>query len=589
MNNNHRNQSPCLAFKLLSSLLAVLAIASPAFAAAPTREQNDLALRLQQDRTRLQATDVRLREARAAFMDVPAAKASLTLALAKMAFDTVSLDMAMNAKPDEATGWLDKGEHYLAEATMSLVPSRGAEVRAMLIDAGSLPKTDDLVVKLVDKLADAHFNMLVPEVYRRGYTIYPSTFTERDPEFGAGPDVLKTLIRQAHLRGLEVQPWIWTFRARSPGFGNPILGRLPALGAHTDGKETRFLAAASPEAREFVYGLVDELAARYDIDGLMLDYIRFDEEIPEDDISKTRFSLDYKARHGALPPFPFPPHTALAVEWQLWREQQVNTSVQEIARELHARNPRFPIGAAIFRGETYARLNKMQHWRHWANNRWIDWPSPMLYTAQNEELAKWLDWETDHHTRDNLIYPILGVHRMATRGDLVDQIQELHAENIPGFMVFALAHFDLTLLDELRDGPFRDRATLPHRNLVRATRKVLAQSAHYLTRVFTEGDFEAAATARMLYGEVIAIAGQLPLNELPYYQNAALVARIKSVQELGDFAPWPEAARKEFRHELDYAISLARANQFQLEHTRFSPTSLPPIQVHDEPARGKGE
>lgn len=570
-------------------LAAVVGLTPPADAAAPSKDQAILYQRLQRDRSLLQRAEVRMQEAKAAFLDIPLSRAGISLSLAKMALDTVNLDLVMHAKPEEARLWLSRGEQYLDEATMSLVPSRGTEVRAMLIDGGSLPKTNAAVVKLVDRLADAHFNMLVPEVYRRGYTIYPSVNTERDPEFKGAPDVLKTLIREAHVRGMEVQPWIWTFRAKSPGFGNPVLGRLPALGARTDGKETRFLSAASPQAREFVYGIVGELADHYDIDGILLDYIRYDEEIPEDDISRTRFALEYRARHGVFPPNPIPPHTALFVEWQLWREQQVHTAVQEISRELRARKPHFSVGTAIFRGEAYARLVKMQHWRHWVNNRWVDWPAPMLYTGKTEELQRWLDSETDHHTRTNLIYPILGVHRMDDRGDLVDQIEELNAENVPGLMIFALAHFDMTMLDDLRDGPFRDAATLPHRNLIRATRKVLAQTQHYLRRVFTQGDFETAATARMLHQELTSVALQLPLDELPYWQNDTLVERLRGIQQLAALAPWPDAGRKEFDHQLDYAIALVRANQFQLEHTRYVPTSLPPITIQEEPHRGKGE
>ncbi|MDB5096702.1 MAG: hypothetical protein JWM80_1123 [Cyanobacteria bacterium RYN_339] len=576
--------------RLVTALTLLAAFApAPAFAAGPTKEQNEATQRLQQDRQALRKADARLQEARAALLDVPTSRASVSLSLAKMAFDTANLSIVMNAKPEDVLSWLRKGERYVMEASMSLIPSRGAEVRAMLIDAGSLPKTEVELIKLLDKLAAAHFNVLVPEVYRRGYTIYPSAFTDRDPDFKDAPDILKILVREAHVRGMEVQPWVWTFRARSPGFGNPLLGRLPGLGASTDGKETRFLSAANPLAREYVFGLLDELAEHYDIDGLLLDYIRYDEEIPEDDTSKTRFALEYRARHGVMPTFPVPPHSQLAVEWQLWREQQVNTAVQELSRMLRAKHPRFPIGAAIFRGEGYARLAKMQHWRHWSNNQWVDWAAPMLYTPKNEDLVKWLDWETDHHTRTNLIYPILGVHRMDERSDLVDEIVELHAKNVPGFMIFALAHFDMTLLDDLKAGPFREAAAVPHRNLIRATRRVLVQANHYLTRVFTEGDFEAAATARMLHKELVAISVQLPLHELPYWQNQPLIERIQGVQALADAAPWPDAVRKEFKHRLDYAITLVQANAFQLDHTRFVPSSLPPIQIQDAPKNGQGD
>jgi uncharacterized lipoprotein YddW (UPF0748 family) len=499
------------------------------------------------------------------------------------------MGLLMNGKPEEVKGWLEKGERYVMQASMSLIPSRGAEVRAMLIDAGSLPKTEPELIKLLDKLAAAHFNVLVPEVYRRGYTIYPSSFTERDPEFANAPDLLKILVREAHVRGMEVQPWVWTFRAKSPGFGNPLLGRLPALGASSEGKETRFLSAANPLAREYVYGLLDDMVERYDIDGLLLDYIRYDEEIPEDDTSKTRFALEYRARHGVLPSFPIAPRTQLFVEWQLWREQQVNTAVQELSRLLRARHPGFHLGCAIFRGEGYARLAKMQHWRHWSNNNWVDWAAPMLYTPQNADLIKWLDWETDHHSRTNLIYPILGVHRMDQRSDLIDQIVELHKQNVPGFMVFALAHFDMSLLDDLKAGPFREAAAVPHRNLIRATRRVLVQASHYLTRVFTEGDFEAAASARMLHKEVVAVSVQLPLHELPYWQNQPLVERLEGIQALADAAVLPEAVRREFKHRIDYAITLVKANAFTLDHTRYVPSSLPPIQVQDAPKNGQGD
>jgi uncharacterized lipoprotein YddW (UPF0748 family) len=573
----------------LRSLIAALTLASLTVPSPALAADAGYQARLQQDRKALQQADTRLVEARAALLDVPTSRASVSLSMAKLAFDTANMGLVMNSKPEEVKAWLEKGEKYVMEASMSLIPSRGAEVRAMLIDAGSLPKTEAEVVKLVDKLADAHFNVLVPEVYRRGYTIYPSSFTERDPEFKDAPDLLKVLVREAHVRGLEVQPWVWTFRAKSPTFGNPVLGRLPALGASTEGKETRFLSAANPQAREYVYGLLDELAERYDIDGVLLDYIRYDEEIPEDDTSKTRFALEYKARHGSLPAFPIPPKTQLFVEWQLWREQQVNTAVQEISRMLRARHPGFHVGCAIFRGEGYARLVKMQHWRHWSNNNWVDWAAPMLYTGQNEDLVKWLDWETDRHTRSNLIYPILGVHRMDQRSDLVDQIVEMHRQNVPGFMVFALAHFDMSLLEDLKAGPFRQAAAIPHRNLVRATRRVLVETSRYLRRVFAEGDFEAAASARMLYKEVVAVSVQLPLHELPYWQNQPLVERLEGIQQLADAATMPEAVRKEFKHRLDYAITLVKANAFALDHTRYVPSSLPPIQVQDAPKNGNGD
>jgi uncharacterized lipoprotein YddW (UPF0748 family) len=499
-----------------------------------------------------------------------------------MAFDTANLLVIMNNNPAEAKAWLERGNRYLHEAGMSLLPSRGAEVRGMLLDAGSIPKTEAGVVALVEKLEAAHFNVLLPEVYRRGYTIFESKSTDRDPEFKGAPDVFKILVREAHKRGMEVHPWIWTFRAKSPGFGDPVLSRLPALASRTPNKEARFLSAASPQAREFIYRLVEDMADRYAIDGLLLDYIRYDEEIPEDDVSKTQFALEYQARHGKLPPVVIPPNSALMVEWQLWREHQVNQAVQEISRMLKARHPRFPIGVAVFRGEAYSRLVKMQHWRHWSNNRWVDWAAPMLYTASTTDLSRWLDWETDKHSRQNLLYPILGVHRFASTDNLVEQLGRLNEENQPGVMIFAMSHVDPRLFDDLREGPFREPATLPHRNLVRAARKTLAETSRYLTRVFSQADFDTAASAWMLHAEVTKVANSLPMTETPYWQNASLIERLDGLKKLSDAAPLPGPVRREFQHRIDYTVSLVRHNQFQVEGTRYVPTSLPPIKIEDE-------
>lgn len=576
-----------LAAALLAGMLAfpTVCVGVPqALAAEPAQQagNQDLLKAIQQGRIGLDRVESRLNDAKAAYLDVPISRATVSLSMAKMAYDTANLMVITNSNLAEAKNWVAKGDVYLREAGLSLLPSRGAETRGILIDAGSLPRTEKGVIELLDKLQAAHFNLIVPEVFRRGYTIYDSRFTDRDPDFKGAPDVLGIAIREAHKRGMEVQPWIWTFRVKSPGFGNPVLDRLPALASRTDGKESRFLSAASPQAREYIYGLIKELDDRYDIDGLLMDYIRYDEEIPEDEVSRTQYSMEYQARYGKLPTWPIPKNTAQFVEWQLWREQQVNTAVQEISRMLKSRHPHFPVGVAVFRGEAYARLVKMQHWRHWSNNRWVDWAAPMLYTAKTEDLKTWLDWETDKHTRSNMLYPILGVHRFTSPDNLVEEMGTLNEENEPGVMIFALAHFDLKLLDDLRMGPFREPATLPHRNLVRATRKTIAQAQFYLTRVFSQGDFETAATAKMLHTELGAVAQSLPLGEAPYWQSSALVTRLQSIKELAELAPFPVPVRKEFEHRVDYAIALATFNQYQLNGTRFVPSSLPPIPVKGE-------
>lgn len=558
----------------------LLLVAAPCWRPLPAQAAPDsqaLFQALQRERQALARAEARLAEARRIHLDVPRNRAELSVSLAKMALDSANLLLLTNGSVEEAKAWLGKGAAYTHQAHLHLTTSRGAEARGMLIDASSIPKTEAGVVQLVAKLADAHFNLLIPEVYRRGYTVYGSRFTQRDPEFQNAPDLLRVMLREAHARGMEVHPWLWTFRARSPGYGNPLLARLPALAARQEGKETRFFSAASPQAREYLFGLIGELTDRYDVDGLLLDYIRYDEEIPEDEISRTRFALEYKARTGQLPPSPIPPRSPLAVQWQLWREQQVHLAVQEISRQLRARRPHFPIGVANFRGESYARLVKMQHWRHWANNRWIDWAAPMLYTSKPEDLERWVGWETDGGRRDNLLYPILGVHRFARFENLFEQIELLRRLHQPGLSIFAMAHFAQDRLGELRLGPFREPAVLPHRHLLRGAKRLLQQAARYMDRVHDEADLEVAASARTMTLELEQAMAAIPPAEAPPQAGDQVVARTQALKALAQALHLPAGVRQELAQRLDDAAALARAHRFQSAPVRLVPTSLPPM------------
>jgi uncharacterized lipoprotein YddW (UPF0748 family) len=570
---------------ILAALFACPLLAPAPAVASPLGDRTLLLKRLSQDHGALLALQGRFDAAKLAYVDAPLDSASVSLSLAKMSLDTAQLLVSDPLPSTTASHWLDKAEAYLKEGGLRLLPSRNVEARGMLMDASAIPKTEAGIVELVKKLQGANFNLLLPEINRRGYTLDKSRLTAQDPEFVHGPDVLSLLIREAHKRGMEVQPWLWTFRVRSLGYGNPVLSRHPELASSENGKDSRFLSPAEPAARAYVYKLVKEIKRRYPVDGLLLDYIRYDERIPEDDISKALFSDAYAQRYGKLPPATIPPHTEMAVQWQLWRESQVSQTVEDLAHQLHSHQDDFPISAAVFRSEKIARLDKMQNWRHWSNNHWISWASPMLYTDTPSDLKTWLDWETDKHQRTNLLYPILGAQRFKSPDDIIPELNYLNTANVAGALVFSLGHFDLSCLDDLAEGPYRQPASLPNRSLIHATRKALMGTCSYLATVFERSDFETAATSRVLRDQILDLARTLPLDELPYRENYALIERLKGIQALANDLPCPTALRLELAHQLDYAVSLVAANQFDLNRGHFVPSTLPPIEVSRMPRR----
>jgi uncharacterized lipoprotein YddW (UPF0748 family) len=550
---------------------------------------------LRRDLTELEGD---LATAQARRLEVPSAKIAADLATARMALDTATLMTEMRDDPARAEGWLVQAREAMLAARLRMLPSRAVEARGMFLDAGALPKSPEGIRTLLASLSKAGFNVIYPEVFRRGYTLYPSRLTEQDPEFRKSPDLLKTLVSEAHALGMEVHPWIWTLRVRSPGFGNPVLDRLPGLASrHAADAEPRFLSAAEPRARQWVGLLVDEMFARYGFDGLMLDYVRYDETIPEDESSRTYFALDYFTKYGQYPPSPIPPNSPAAAEWQGWREEQVNLLVKDLSERLKRKNPRLTVSASTFRGESFARLTKMQHWRHWSNNRWVNVVTSMLYTSKADELATWLSWETDGYKRPNLLYPILGPHRMTDASwETMAQIRMLQQKNQPGVIFFAMSHMRPGLLSALAEGPFRRKAMIPHRNPALAAKRVLQEiDGSYLKNLSATGTYELSASARALSQEVQALSSMIPAAGgspasnggstayVPFMANAPVISRMEEFKTLTAALvarkQLSTAIAQELNERMAYAQGLMRANAHEVAVRGFIPSTRPPIEV----------
>jgi uncharacterized lipoprotein YddW (UPF0748 family) len=467
----------------LGAVLPLVALAqSPTpFFAAPQPNGSDgaqLTSDMVQLGAQLKAVNQLLLQAQAARRDAPLGTAATDLIIAGMAMNTAGMQLDQGNVKTAARD-LRVAHERLRSAQLLLMPSRVSEARGLYMDAGSLPKTKAGIISLLDQLQAANFNLLVPEVFRRGYALWPTNLTDPDPEFaGVGFDVLGFLIDEAHRRGMEVQPWFWVFRVRSPGYGNPVLEKLPAITASKAGfPEPRFISPASPEGRAFAAAIINDMVKKYSVDGVVLDYIRYDETLGDDDISVTKFKLQYFARHGHYPN-DLAPGSPIFAEWQLWREEQVHQLVKQIAKDL-----KVPVTCAVFRGANATRLAKMQDWHHWADNRWVQIVSHMLYTPDVRDLDTWLTWETDHGKRKDLLYPILGPLRFKSRDDIWPQLDLLRQRQIPGATYFALAHFDRATLPDLLAGPYRLPAYLPHRGLHRAAKREVDAIADWLDRI----------------------------------------------------------------------------------------------------------
>ena len=160
------------------------------------------------------------------------------------------------------------------------------------------------LIDILDRLQRANINTVLLQTRVRGSVIYPSDIEPWDDcltgRFNQNPgyDPLAFAIEECHKRGMELHAWIVTIplgtatKQRRLG-SKSITQTHPQLCKTIRGEV--FMKPSEPGTAEYVASLCQEIAKRYDVDGISLDYIRYPEkEYRFDD------SGEYKKFKGSL-------------------------------------------------------------------------------------------------------------------------------------------------------------------------------------------------------------------------------------------------------------------------------------------------
>ena len=192
----------------------------------------------------------------------------------------------------------------------------------------------------MDRSCQAGFNTVLFQVRGEGTVYYPSRYEPWAAEYGNTPpafDPLAVACREAHRRGMALHAWVnvmpaWRgarpptdsrqlYNAHPDWFWYDQRGRRQPLGDFYIS-----LNPCLPEVRQYLVGLMREIATRYPVDGLHLDYIRF----PMDHVAKgTDYPHDkrtlaiYRSATGRRPQDD-------RNAWSRWRTDQVTQLVREI-------------------------------------------------------------------------------------------------------------------------------------------------------------------------------------------------------------------------------------------------------------------
>jgi uncharacterized lipoprotein YddW (UPF0748 family) len=311
--------------------------------------------------------------------------------------------------------------------------SASPETRALWVLRTSLTSPEQITA-LVRNASSAGFNTLIVQVRGRGDAYFDSAREPRADQVPPGFDPLGFTLTRGHHAGLRVHAWVnvnlVASAVRLPINGSHV-ARLhpdwlmvprdlaPILAAHspTDPRylqrlaewtraherrvEGLYTSPIAPGAAREIEAVVTDLAARYPLQGIHLDYIRypgpdfdyspaalraFRETIVAELSERDRFELD---RRRAREPLIYA--DTFAARWSAYRRDRLTDLVVRLRAAVKTHRPEAILSAAVVPDADIAAADKFQDWRDWTRRGLLDVICPMAYTSDTRLFAAQVD------------------------------------------------------------------------------------------------------------------------------------------------------------------------------------------------------
>lgn len=381
---------------------------------------------------------------------------------------------------EDSQKYASKAIEHADFAMSAVIPYDPNELKGTWIRPVFYTQTD--IEKALDAISDAGINNIFIETYYHGKTIFPSQtmakygFIKQNEEF-AGFDPLRIWITQAHKRGIKVHIWFESFYVgnKSPE-SNPeyILAKKPewancqkknlntgTIGYSVSEHNGYFIDPANPEVQDFLYGLVSEIIERYKPDGINLDYIRYPQSIAPGnqayEMSNWGYTpyarQEFQTMYG-VDPVDVKPTDTLWYYWKFYRCNKVTNFVRRISQLCRANN--IMITAVIFPNRAMAIDTKMQDWKNWSMNNFIDGFTPLFLTCDDKTAMSLMDEILRNKSSSTKLYAGLFVTFMnGSTSDLIKQIHAARKYCLNGLIIFDYAHLNKNYVATLTESVFK--------------------------------------------------------------------------------------------------------------------------------------
>jgi uncharacterized lipoprotein YddW (UPF0748 family) len=351
--------------------------------------------------------------------------------------------------------------------------------RALWVTRTTL-SSPEAIKQMVAEAQAGGFNTLLVQVRGRGDAYYSGTIEPRAPELAGRPafDPLAVVLDQAHTVGMKVHAWVAVnlvsssvtlpasrdhviYRApewlmvprelaaemkkidlRSPAY----IGRLARwTRAHASVVEGLYTSPLHPASQDHTTAVIAEIAAKYNVDGIHLDYVRF----PSEDFDYSPAAIDqFKAsimpvltmsekravaERAVLDPAAYP--NMFPERWSDFRRSRLTSLVTKIRTAVKAARPNAIVSAAVVPDAQQAYDNRLQDWRGWIDRSLLDVLCPMAYTADAGVFTKQIE-AAQSYAGSRPVWAGIGAYQMPASQTLM-HIAAANRLGVAGVILFS--------------------------------------------------------------------------------------------------------------------------------------------------------
>jgi len=282
------------------------------------------------------------------------------------------------------------------------------------------------------------YNIVFIQVRGRGYAFYNSDIVPKHPKIATEFDPLDYAVTLGHALGIEVHAWmnsyiLWSSKTPPENPEHLYHTQKGWTEANIHGKmdsqiklsepqspqwEGVYLSPTHPEVNPYLLSVYSEIINSYNIDGIHLDYIRFQDEVygyNKSGMAVFENIYDINPRdivRGIISPrFGWSQEfvDSMYVAWDKFRRDAVTELVRNIYHEVHKPGHNIKLSAAVKPNIIDAKYRWYQEWDKWVQEGIIDFVVPMNYFKEIRDFNNSVQIMKSNLVQEELEMVVIGV------------------------------------------------------------------------------------------------------------------------------------------------------------------------------------